>query len=82
MFHGEVGRDCAGVVLSLGERMHVAAQRDSLIVIDEGGDPIFYLDERGLSERKIRRVERGLGFFFEDSGGKVERKEREENCQS
>jgi len=48
VFHGEVGRDYADIVPGEGQGMHVAAQGYGLLVINEAGDAVSYLDERGL----------------------------------
>jgi hypothetical protein len=55
--------------------MNVAMQCHALIVINEAGDAVTYLNEPGLREQRARRVGWGLG-----SGGKVQGKKRKENC--
>ena len=66
--HGEVGRDCAVVIFGERQGMHVAAQCDSLFVINEAGDAVSHLDERRLGERKIRGGSGAGGAPFAKTG--------------
>jgi hypothetical protein len=56
--------------------MTVAVQRHRLLVVNEAGDAVFGLLERGMYEQSGRRITRELR-----SGGKVQGKKRKNNCQ-
>ena len=55
VLQGKAGRDCACVVSRDGERMHVAPQRHSLLIVNVAGDAVPC-----LGERRVRRIGCGL----------------------